>query len=305
MSKNNEQQTDTIDRKSDYIIESFDLDRMDSFVTSLGVEFLHYKVMPSPIGQNDRSDLRKNEVDTISSNGNLYRLCGKFTATMTDNSKDRQRGEAGILDPSESRLVMPRFYNDKDIADGKRIYVLPGDRIYVSNPNADVLVSNTQKMDFVSDSHNIPMFPIVELELPIVDSRNVEYKEGVDFKITKNGNICWLDGGRNPGIDPDTGKGRVYSVRYLYKAYWYITQLIKEVRVTNITTDGQRNPERMPYFVVVQREYMYHNQNKGDQINQLSTKEPQRTVQAPSEQIPSNSSIVVDMTAFSTEDGQS
>jgi hypothetical protein len=222
-------QIDTIDRNLEFVQESFDLDRLDNFVTGLGVEYFHFKGQPSPIGQNDRGDYRRNDgVDTITSNGMIYRCAGKFTATMTDNSRDRKRGEAGILDPSESKLVMPRFYNKNAVADGDRIYLSPGDRIYVADPEADVLVSNPQKMDYEAGVDNVPMFPIVHMELPLIDSRNIEYVLGTDYQITQDGNIRWLAGGKNPGIDPDTGKGRIYSIRYLYRAYWYITILLKE-----------------------------------------------------------------------------
>lgn len=300
-------QVDVIPRQGEYIQESFDLDRLDNFVTGLGVEYLHYKAMPSPIGKADRGDYRRNDgVDTITSNGMIYRCSGKFTATMTDNSRDRKRGEAGTLDPSESKLVMPRFYNDQALADGKRIYISPGDRIYVADPEADVKVSNHQQMDYEPGIDNVPMFPIVEMEMPLIDSKNIEYTLGVDYCITKEGNIRWHAEGKNPGIDPETGKGRIYSIRYLYKAYWYITILLKEVRVTNVTTDGVRAPERMPYHCIVVREFMFHNQNKGDAVNQLKTKDPKRTVQAPVSKIdPAKPSIPVDMSAIGDDEEQS
>lgn len=307
LNPNTDVQVDTIDRNGSYVQESFDLDRLESFVVGLGVEFFHYKGIPSPIGQKDRGDYRRSDgVDTITSNGMIYKCSGRFTATMTDNSRQRQRDNAGVLDPSESKLVMPRFYNEKGIADGNRIYLSPGDRIYVADPEADVLVSNPQKMDYQTSGDNIPMFPIVKLEMPIVDSRNVEYIEGVDFCITQDGNIHWLAGGKNPGIDPDTGKGRIYSVRYLYKAYWYITVLLKEVRVTNVTTDGERKPERMPYHAIAQREYIYHNQNKGDAVNQNKPKEPKRAGKKPVEAVnPSKYTVPVNMDAIGDGDEQS
>lgn len=300
-------QVDTIDRNSPFVQESFDLARLDNFVAGLGVEFFHYKGMPSPIGQNDRGDYRRNDgVDTITSNGMIYKCAGKFTATMTDNSRDRKQGAAGILDPSESKLVLPRFYNKVDLADGDRIYLSPGDRIYVADPEADVFVSNPQKMDYESGIDNVPMFPIVKLEMPITDSRNIEYIEGVDYSITQDGNIRWLAGGKNPGIDPNTGKGRIYSVRYLYRAYWYITILLKEVRVTNVTTDGVRAPERMAYHCIAQREYMYHNQNKGDKTNQLKSKTPKRVAKEPVQSInPAKPVISVDMSAIEDDEEQS
>lgn len=293
-------QIDTIDRNLDFVQESFDLDRLDNFVTGLGVEYFHYKGMPSPIGKGDRGDYRRNDgVDTITSNGMIYRCAGKFTATMTDNSRDRKRGEAGVLDPSESKLVMPRFYNKNGVADGDRIYLSPGDRIYVADPQADVLASNPQNMDYEPGIDNVPMFPIVKMEMPLICSRNIEYIQGVDYEITRDGNIRWLAGGKNPGIDPDTGKGRVYSVRYLYRSYWYITILLKEVRVTNVTTNGERAPERMPYHAIAVREYMYHNQNKGDKTNQLKSKDSKREVKEPVTSInPNKTTIPVDMSAI-------
>ena len=303
--KHDENNVDVIDRNGPFIQESFDLDRLDVFVTGLGVEFLHYKGIPSPIGQKDRGDYRRSDgVDTITSNGMIYKCSGKFTATMTDNSRDRKRGDAGVLDPSESKLVMPRFYNKDGVADGERIYLSPGDRIYVADPETDVLVSNPQKMDYQEGVDNMPMFPIVKLEMPIIDSRNIEYTEGVDFCITDDGNIRWIAGGKNPGIDPQTGKGRIYSIRYLYKAYWYITVILKEVRVTNVSDfDGTRNPQRMPYHAIAQREYIYHNQNKGASTNQNKSKDPKRVAQEPVESVnPSKYTVPVDMSAIGEDD---
>lgn len=291
-------QVDTIPRDSAYVQESFDLDRLEDFVVGLGVEFFHYKGVPSPIGMKDRGDYRRSDgVDTITSNGMIYSLAGRFTATMTDNSKMRNKSSGSILDPSESKLVMPRFYNDKGIADGDRIYLSPGDRIYVSDPEVDVLVSNPQKMDYIQGQDNIPMFKIEQMEVPLIDSLGIEYKQDIDYVITRDGNIRWT--GRNPGIDPDTGKGRIYSIRYLYKAYWYITILLKEVRVTNVTENGVRGPSRMPYHAIAQREYIYHNQNRGDATNQNKPKDPKRVDAAPTEaQNPSKYTVPVNMDAF-------
>lgn len=289
-------QTETIPFDGPYIDLSFDLDRLDSFIQNLGVDFIHYKSIPSPIGQNDKGDYHRSDgVDTITSNGMIYKCAGIFRAVMTDNSRDKERGEAGVLDPSQSRLVLPRFYKD-----GKRIRLLPGDRIYSFDLNTDDLVPNEQKMEFELGVDNILMFPAVELELPIIGPKGEEYAQGVDFCITSKGDIRWLPNGKNPGIDPQTGKGRIYSIRYLYKSYWYITQLLKEVRVTNVTANGERKPERMPYHCIVTREYMFRNQNRGDVNNQLKPKDTNRTVKTPVEtQIPVNPSILVDMSNIS------
>lgn len=314
-------QTDTIARDSFPTEMSFDLIKQDIFVQSLGVDFIHYRAMPSPIGQADRGDYRRNDgIDTITSNGMLYRCAGIFTATMTDNNRKQQRVEGGLNDPSEARLVLPRYYNNpngnqegnplnipncdnNNAFEKRRLFLLPGDRIYYADSNADVRVPNYQKMDYEAGIDNIPQFPIISFEEPIIDSRNIEYKQGVDYELTREGNIRWIPGGTNPGIDPDTGKGRIYSVRYLYKAYWYVVQIPKEVRVTNITINGIRSPQRMPEHAIVVREYIFHSQNKGNTIDQLKSSTPQRAGIKPVQAIePDKYTIPVDMTNITEED---
>ncbi len=301
----NGEQVDAITPFAPLVQESFDLQRQDVFVTSLGVDFSHYRAMPSPIGQKDRGDYRRSDgVDTITSNGMIYTCAGKFTATITDNTRKGARSDGGLLDPSESRLVLPRFYNLTGQADGPRIYLAPGDRVYISDPDADVKVSNYHKMDYEEGVPNVPMFPICQLEAPIIDSRNIEYIQGVDFNLTSDGNILWLPTGKNPGIDPDTGKGRIYSIRYLYKAFWYVTALPKEVRISNVFEGVTRNPERLPYHAVIVREYIFHNQNRGAPTNQLKSTTPKRVDAAPLESIdPAKPVINVDMRDYENIEG--
>src|ERR1700687_5449163 len=201
-------QVDTISRFFPQIQESFDLNRLDGFVESLGIDFAHFRAIPSPIGQNERGSLRRNDgVDTITSNGMIYRYAGRFTATMTDNSREQKRSPSGVLDPSEARLVMMRFYKKESVAnceckegnvEGKRIYLAPGDRLYLGDPDADTKVATAQKMDYEESIDNEALYPIVSLLDKIIDSRNIEYTEGVDFIITQEGRIRWCSGGKNP-----------------------------------------------------------------------------------------------------------
>jgi len=292
---------------------SFSLTADDAFVTGQGIDYIHYKCVPSPIGLKDRGDYRRDGLDTITSNGMLYVCAGTFSGCEVSNTRGKNRTEGGTLDPSESRLILPRFYNKSGTSpagqinfnpedDGCRIYMAPGDRIYVSDPQANVKVSNYQKMTY-EHGVNVPMFPIINMEMPIYDSKNIQYIDGVDYQITQDGNIQWLPTGKNPGFDPETGKGRVYSIRYLYKAFHYVISIPNEVRMSNVTGGGVRAPERMAYHVVIQREYIYHSQNRGDIKNESASTTPERAVQEPLETIsPNPSSISVDMINIS-EDG--
>ena len=296
------EQLNTLPKEGDLFQASFDLIKQDQFVTSLGVQFSHYKALPSPIGLKDKGEYRRSDaIDTISSNGFLYKKAGCFTATMVGNSKNQKRSDGGFLDDSVARLVMPRFYDKNEEASaGNRIYLAPGDRVYIADPNADVLVPNYQRMEYEPDQDNRPMFPICKIEF-IDDSQGRTFQEGVDFEITTAGDIRWLSGGSNPGIDIDTKKGRVYSVRYLYKAFWYILQIPNEVRITNTTSNGIRAPERMPSYAVIQREYVYQTNINSSKSN-LKPEDLRRVRQEPNQDIDtSTESIKVNMSDFSEE----
>jgi hypothetical protein len=218
----------------------------------------HYAAIPSPIGLKDRGDYRRSDqYDSISSNGMIYKKVGCFTGVIVSNSKRKTQNDAGIIDYSTARLLLPRFYNDN-----KEIHIAPGDRVFIKD--LEVLVSNYQRMQYDPGNFDRAQFPIKCVEY-LIDSRSLEYKEGVHFKI-QDGYIEWIDGKDNPGIDPDTGKGRVYSIRYKYNAHWYITEIPNEVRVTQGTNEnGEKIPERMQYSAIIQREYVYYNQNNDAQ----------------------------------------
>jgi len=284
-----------------YVQESFDLPRMDAFVRGLGTTFTHWAASPSPIGLNDKGDYRRNETDVITSNGYVYAAMGTFTAVMTGNQKDQTRpSEGALLDSSQANLVLPRFY-DHDHGtspctcppEEKRIYLTPGDRLYHSDSQADDLVVNKELLNFSFNTDNVPMYPIRRMLLPIMDSTGAQYSQGKDFIITENGNIRWIEGASNPGVDPDTGEGRTYSIRYLYRAFYYVSSIIREVRITDVTEGTVRKSERMPYFVQIQREYLYHNINRGDETHPAPQKgaENRQTIETP-DTIPIKTGIV-------------
>jgi hypothetical protein len=278
---------------------SLSLDKNDAFVASHGIQFIHYKALPDVQGMKSRGDYRRSDQLSVdSSNGFLYKCSGEFTGVMFSNSRGKQDTEGGIIDPSQTRITLPRFYNKESLADGDRIYMVPGDKIYVKDKSINTLVGNYQRMEYEPNKENLAQFPIACVEF-LVDSKGIEYFQEKDFKITSNGNIKWLSRGRNPGIDPDTGKGRVYSIRYQYEAHWYIIQILNEVRIGNVTENGVRKEARMPYQVMAVREYVYHNRNNSQETKEnpkLVKEDRDRKSDSPSYDInPSTPFIKVDM----------
>jgi hypothetical protein len=274
----------------------FDLDKQDFFIKSQGIRFEHHKGILSPIGKKERGDYRRaDSLDTTSSNGMLYKCAGQFTAVLSANNKKKTPIDGGSMDSSRAYITLPRFYDaDGEYANGDRIYLAPGDRIFVCNPSVDMKVAGEQEVHWDPNRDTQLMYPAKKVEY-VIDSRGIEYFQGKDFKISKDGNLKWLQR-NNPGVDPDTGKGRLMAVRYLYDAHWYITELVHEVRMGNVTQNGQRVEARLPYNAVVVREFIFHSRNNGDETKpiekHLSTERESQEVQEPDEKLDSSQPFV-------------
>lgn len=277
--------------QSDIFNVGFNFSNQEKFIKDHGIVFEHYVAIPSPVGLKDRGDYARVDVDTFSSNGFLYRKSGEFTGVLVNNSTKHVSSQTSesIYDHSTARMVLPRFYNDSA---GNEIKLLPGDRVYAKK--LELKVDNYQKVEGNPNGVDFLQYPVNCVSF-LIDSENKEYKQNVDFKITKDGNIKWKD--KNPGIDPETGKGRVYSVRYTYLAFWYVSQLLNEIRITNRGTKDE--PVRLPYQVMVQREYVYHNKNRSDKTELESQSHDERTNPEPDENIdPNQHDIKVDTRNF-------
>ena len=269
----------------------FTLSAQEQFAKDKGILFEHFAAIPSTIGQKDRGDLRRPDtLDTLSENGFIYKKVGEFVGTILGNSKNHNHVEGGILDTSTARLVLPKFYNE-DCGDGREIALLPGDRIYAKG--IELKVPNYQKVEYHPKHADFLQFPAVSVQI-LQDSRGIDYVEGRHFKIC-NGNVEWIDGQKSPGVDPDTGRGRIYGIRYFYLAFWYVSQLINEIRITN--TSDANSPTRLPYHVMIQREYVYHQKNRSSA--ESGAKVTPRTQEPPVENIdPNQYEVKVDMRDF-------
>jgi hypothetical protein len=266
------------------------LESQDQFVQNRGVHFEHYAALPSPIGLKDRGDYRRSDLyDSVSSNGMIYKKAGCFIGVITSNSKRKTQSDGGIVDYSTARLSLPRFYED-----GSEIHLAPGDRVFIKD--LEVLVPNYQRVEHNPGGLDRAQFPIKCVD-HLMDSRGIEYKQGVHFKL-KDGQIQWIDGKDNPGTDPDTGNGRIYSIRYKYNAHWYITEIPNEVRVAqSFDENGEKVAQRMPYSAIIQREYVYYNQNN-DVDKDTGRQKEVRNIERPKEpvKVVDEYQVKVDMT---------
>ena len=279
---------------------SINLKADEEFINGQGIDIIHYEAVPSSIGIKERGDYRKVDApDIAASNGFIYKKAGIFTGVIVSNGKSKNPIDGGLFDESVAKLILPRFYNKTSDEDsgGARIHLAPGDRLYIKD--TDVEVPNYQKMTYTANGVDQAQFPITCVK-HCQDSQGIEYTFGRHFTLDKDGNIKWISGQKNPGIDPDTGLGRVYSLRYLYNAHYYVLSVPNELRVGRATEGGSRTTSRMPYHAVIQREYVYHQQVNSDKV-EVQDKKTSRTKEKPKENVNPHTPIQVNMNLVGTE----
>lgn len=233
---------------------SFDAAKFDEFIRSNGVTLVHWRAMRCPVGMTDPDDIRRpHDHHQNCSNGHIYTYAGKLTVGFMSNSTDARFMDAGRLDGSTVTVVLPRFYDDKPDV---RVQVDTFDRMYLPlDDSQDITVPAKQTFSTSATGIDKLHFPVVHVQ-DFVDADGARYAEGADFDV-RGGQIHW--GERRPGLDARLQKGKVCSVRYSYRPYWYVKSLIHEVRLATVTDEFtmERRTEQMPQACALQREFFF------------------------------------------------
>lgn len=240
---------------------SFDLEAFDTAIVSQGVTLVHYRAMACPIGMIDPHDVRKPHEDHGGcSNGFLYTQAGCVTALFTGNSHQNQQADPGIMQNANVYVTFPRFYDPCGEGDAsqKPVEIAVFDRVYLKEEA--ITVQYWERFESHVTGKNRLSFPICCV-LDLVDSTGRRYGSG-DFTV-EAGQLVFA----KPPFDAESGKGLVCSIRYSYRPFWYIMQFQHEVRVTQRENPftGERQVFKMPQAVLLQREFVFHNEQKDDQ----------------------------------------
>lgn len=258
------------------VAEAVDFDPLafDDAVQGKGVLVVHFSSMRCPVGMIDKHDsIRRPHPDHEGcSNGFVYHKEGPLQVLFSGNSKGASQHELGILDSSQAQWTFPRYYIDECNCN-RPIYAAPFDRFYLADER--ILVPSWELIEASPSANDRLSFPAIQI-LNVMDNLGREYKLG-DYEILKNGILHWLTPNQ-PGIDPETKKGRVFSIRYLYRPYWYLERMLHEVRVSQINDPmtGERRTERLPQTASMQREYVYFNEQKDGEARDPTSSRQQR-----------------------------
>lgn len=250
---------------------NFDPEAFDQAIRTQGLTFVHWRARKCPIGVVDPDDERHPHGDHGDcSNGFLYEAVGPVTCLAMGNNVDPQMMEMGVISQSHLNVTFPRYY-DLHNAEGEpqECLVAPFDRLYLAE--ASITTPNWQLMEVSGAASDRCDYPVVVVEGDIIDSLGRRYIGGQDFGITSEGRLHWIPGGKQPGRNADAGTGGVISVRYRYRPYWYISDMLHEIRVSQSEdpASGERQTLRLPQQARTQREYIFENQ-KNDGASKLA-----------------------------------
>lgn len=251
---------------SPYDAVSFDAGAFEDAIQAHGIKLVHYRAMRCPVGMVDQYSERRPHKDHSGCQGGfLYFEAGECTSLFSGNSTNSKMADVGLLDGSTVSVTFPKFYDGTE----QEILLATFDRIYLKENKVPVI--NWQLFEYNQAGYNKMQYPVEHVE-HLVDSNGVQYKLGVDFEVA-DGQIKWI--GKTPGMDLETNKGLVCSIRYTYLPFWYVKNLMHEVRVIQIEDPlGNRAIERMPFAAMLQREYVFELEDKEPSSPTLKEKAP-------------------------------
>jgi hypothetical protein len=238
---------------------AFDALAWDDAVAAHGLTFVHWQAMPDPIGLQSKTDSRRPDaVNNVNAfNGFYYVKMGELQAIMTGNTKEVKASTGGIVDSGVAQFTPSTRYLCSAVEEPKRVYLSPFDRFYLKDE--DIFVPRGELIEASLNGVDKTAFP-VEKVLAIVDADGIAYDSNC---YTINNGSIWWNTDTKPTFNTEANRGKVYSIKYLFRPFFYVHRLIHELRLMQTVDEMTGEHKLIPVnqSCIVQREYMYHNKN--------------------------------------------
>lgn len=232
---------------------AFDAEAFNEAIASHGAVFVHWQAIPDPLGLQGKFDARRPDGvnNTKAFNGHYYIKRGCLQAIITGANKEVKSHLGGQVDAGVASITVHTNYLNSD----KKVYLTPYDRFYLEDEG--ILVPRGELVEASMDGLDRLQWPACEV-IAIVDADGIEYTPD-DYQIV-GGYIQWV--GNRPTFNVEANKGKVYSIKYLYKPFYYVERLLHELRlVQGEDAYGTRKLIRANQSAIVYREYVYQNKS--------------------------------------------
>jgi hypothetical protein len=233
---------------------NWDADAFDVLIRSQGAKLVHWRGMPCPVGMSDRYDVRRTFHDHSGcSNGHIYTKAGEVTCLMLSAGNKMDQHDTGLMAGGTVNVTAPYAYDDNN---DTIVDVMPFDRFYLQEES--ILVPHTQRVEHHVTLHDRLDFPCVSV-VDIIDSKGM--KHGPEEYTIEGGQLVWK---QSIGYDLVAHKGTIYSIRFMYRPYWYVKNLQHQVRIAQVETPDGREVRRFPQQWQMTREYVFEKEDNDD-----------------------------------------
>lgn len=222
----------------------------DQLLNQRGVRFVHHKAIPCMNVKSTDFQAHDPECPFCDNNGMIFYGSAEVWGIFTGNSIEKTFEAHGVWEVGNAVVTFPTEYPDGTQADFNtydklempdfevRLWELKG---YEPRPG------NLQELRYPAKS--------VEYASSIVDGIQKFYQLGVDFNLTSEGFIEWVEG-HQPAYDANLQRGEVVGWAYFANPTYVVLQSLRELRITQELVNGVKTARRLPQQILVRRDFM-------------------------------------------------
>jgi hypothetical protein len=260
---------------------------INSFISGLGVRFMHFQAVQDPLYKSSESDPRHsfNQQDNYMfensnvftrENGFLYFPKKVVLGIFMNNSKNLRNIDPGLYSDSGATVSFNRFYEGTD----EVVEFSEYDKLVPCECPTEFFTTSLQEFEHNPTGIDRLQFPAEAVRI-LIDSDRKTYQQNVDFQLI-SGQVKWNEG-KAPGYNKTTGKGKVCSIRYTYRPYMYIKMVLHDIRVRPEISDistGETKTTASGMLCQLQRDFIFLDKRNADDTDiqsQLNAMDTQNT----------------------------
>ena len=230
----------------------------DQLLNQRGIRMVHHKAIPCFNLESTTFQAHDPDCPFCDGSGIQYYGTKEIWGVFTGNSIEKTFEAHGVWEVGSAVVTLPTTYPDGSQADFNTF-----DRLELP----DVTVRLYELKDYEPNEENLLRlrYPIEKVEYVayIFDEQKIEMHENVDFTVTPDGYLKWIEG-RQPPYFNHKGRGVVLGIAYFAKPIYVVMQALRELRITQELVNGKKQAVRLPQQVLVRRDFLV---GTGEKIN--------------------------------------
>jgi hypothetical protein len=234
----------------------------DQLLSQRGVRMIHHKAIPCFNLESTNFQAHNPDCSFCDGSGIYYYSSQEIWGTFTGNSIQKTFEAHGVWEVGSAVVTLPTSYPDGTQADFNTY-----DRLEL--PDFTVRLYELKDYEPTNDNMQRLRYPIEKIEFAsyIVDNQQTILQQGVDFNLTPDGKIQWVDG-HQPPYFPNKERGAVVGFAYFAKPIYIVLQSLRELRITQEMVNGVKQAKRLPQQVLVKRDFLV---GTGEKFNAAPT----------------------------------